>query len=76
MIFIREDVYRVKRFCNEELWKSKRGIDRNPRAQSRVRWIETHVRVELAAFAINLYGIGAKTGAMRDFLGLKFPYTF
>lgn len=35
---------------------------------------DTHVRVELKAFAINPYDIALRQGAMRDFRTLKFPY--
>ncbi|MBO0451731.1 NADP-dependent oxidoreductase [Candidatus Enterococcus murrayae] len=35
---------------------------------------DTHVRVELTAFAINPYDVALRQGAMRDFRTLKFPY--
>ena len=62
----------MKRFAMKDYGKAKEVLI-EIEAQSRPM-DETHVRVELAAFAINPYDVALRQGAMRDFRTLKFPY--
>lgn len=62
----------MKRFALKDYGPAKEvliEIDSEPRLVD-----ETHVRVELVAFAINPYDVALRQGAMRDVRTLKFPY--
>lgn len=62
----------MKRFAMKDYGEAKDvliEIEAEPRPMD-----DTHVRVELTAFAINPYDVTLRQGAMRDFRTLKFPY--
>lgn len=62
----------MKRFAMKDYGEAKDvliEIEAKPRPVD-----DTHVRVELTAFAINPYDVALRQGAMRDFRTLKFPY--
>lgn len=62
----------MKRFAMKDYGKAE---DVLIEIESEARSLDdTHVRVELKAFAINPYDVALRQGAMRDFRTLKFPY--